>query len=219
MSESDTISVVAGTHPSAIKALSFFDNLFPEGVETQPESQAKVAREALKHSAGDDFLDQIRRFDGFGAKTASLEEQGVPYLINEFWTSGQRRAHSIHEVSYRACFKPQLPEFFIARLTKPNEGVHDPFMGRGTTPIQAALMGRRPLANDTVHTCSGRSADSSRAGRITYLGERSIGPDPDSPPRAARRVDHRVRSRIPRYPSRAWSLNRERARGRAGTAR
>ena len=148
MSESDTISAAAGTHPSAIRALSFFDNLFPEGAETQPEIQEKVPSEVLKPSAGDDFLDQIRRFDGFGAKTASLEEQGVPYLINEFWTSGQRRAHSIHEVSYRACFKPQLPEFFIARLTKPNEGVHDPFMGRGTTPIQAALMGRRPLAND-----------------------------------------------------------------------
>jgi hypothetical protein len=26
--------------------------------------------------------------------------------------------------------------------------VHDPFMGRGTTPIQAALMGRRPVGND-----------------------------------------------------------------------
>jgi len=41
-----------------------------------------------------------------------------------------------------------VPAFFIARLTKPGEAVHDPFMGRGTTPLQAALMGRQPLGND-----------------------------------------------------------------------
>jgi len=70
------------------------------------------------------------------------------YLINEFWTAGQRQAHSIHEVSYRACFKPQLPEFFIKRLTKRADAVYDPFMGRGTTPVQAGLMGRRPVGND-----------------------------------------------------------------------
>jgi hypothetical protein len=51
-------------------------------------------------------------------------------------------------VSYRACFKAQLPEFFIARLTGPGDTVHDPFMGRGTTPIQAGLMQRRPSGSD-----------------------------------------------------------------------
>ena len=94
------------------------------------------------------LLEQIRRVRTFGAATVERDEGGIPYLINEFWTSGQRQAHSIHEVSYRACFKPQLPEFFIERLTDQGEGVYDPFMGRGTTPVQAALMGRRPLAND-----------------------------------------------------------------------
>ena len=41
-----------------------------------------------------------------------------------------------------------MPEFFISRLTVPGEAVHDPFMGRGTTPVQAALMGRKPVGND-----------------------------------------------------------------------
>ena len=94
------------------------------------------------------FLAELRGFDAFGAKTVEYEEEGVPYLVNEFWTSGQRRAHSLQEISYRACFKPQLPEFFIARLTAPGEAVHDPFMGRGTTPVQAALIGRRPIGAD-----------------------------------------------------------------------
>ena len=74
--------------------------------------------------------------------------EGVPYCIGEFWTAGQRQAHRLHEVSYRACFKPQLPAFFIERLTNPGDIVYDPFMGRGTTPLEAALRGRIPYGND-----------------------------------------------------------------------
>ncbi len=67
---------------------------------------------------------------------------------NEFWTSKQRQASSIHEVSYRACFKPQLPSFFIRWMTKENDIVYDPFNGRGTTSIEAGLMGRNIIFND-----------------------------------------------------------------------
>ena len=94
------------------------------------------------------FSDIVKDFCQFGQPSAELTEGGIPYLVNEFWTSGQRQAHSIHEISYRACFKAQLPEFFIQNLTKPGDAVYDPFMGRGTTPVQAALMGRRPVGND-----------------------------------------------------------------------
>lgn len=95
-----------------------------------------------------DFIAAIIAFTEFGRATEKVAENGIPYLINEFWTAGQRQAHALHEVSYRACFKPQLPEFYIGRLTVPGEAVYDPFMGRGTTPVQAALMGRRPAGND-----------------------------------------------------------------------
>ena len=66
----------------------------------------------------------------------------------EFWTARQRQAHSLHELSYRACFKPQLPRFFIERLTDPGDLVYDPFSGRGTTALEAALLDRRAVAND-----------------------------------------------------------------------
>lgn len=72
----------------------------------------------------------------------------VPTFVNEFWTSRQRAAHSLHEISYRACFKPQLPRFFIDRLTGAGDVVYDPFAGRGTTPLEAALAGRVPYACD-----------------------------------------------------------------------
>ncbi len=66
----------------------------------------------------------------------------------EFWTNRQRQASSIHEVSYRACFKPQLPKYFIEKYTKEDEVVYDPFGGRGTTAIEAALLGRNFISND-----------------------------------------------------------------------
>ncbi|GIS98157.1 MAG: hypothetical protein CM1200mP25_3940 [Acidobacteriota bacterium] len=68
--------------------------------------------------------------------------------FNEYWTSAQRQSHSLHEISYRACFKAQLPAFFISRLCKPGDAVYDPFMGRGTTPLEAFLRGCKPLGND-----------------------------------------------------------------------
>jgi hypothetical protein len=69
-------------------------------------------------------------------------------FTNEFWTSRQRQAYPIHEVSYRACFKPQLPRFFIDLLTRKGDTVYDPFSGRGTTVIEAGLLGRNVIAND-----------------------------------------------------------------------
>ena len=94
------------------------------------------------------FEAEVRGFCAFGAQTRFEERDGLPYYVNEYWTAAQRQAHSIHEVSYRACFKPQLPRFFIDRLSAPGEAVYDPFMGRGTTPIEAALAGRTPVGND-----------------------------------------------------------------------
>lgn len=72
----------------------------------------------------------------------------IPKFVNEFWTSKQRQNNPIHEVSYRACFKAELPRFFIKLLTKENDVVYDPFAGRGTTIIEAALMNRNIIAND-----------------------------------------------------------------------
>lgn len=71
-----------------------------------------------------------------------------PIIEAALWTAGQRRACSLHEISYRACFKPQLPGYFIERHSQPGDVVYDPFSGRGTTAIEAALQGRKVIAND-----------------------------------------------------------------------
>ncbi|MCA1583343.1 MAG: site-specific DNA-methyltransferase [Acidobacteria bacterium] len=110
----------------------------------------------VPHANAASFIDELRRFTWKDKQTLELEATvmaagqsiAVPVLINEFWTSRQRAAHSLQEVSYRACFKPQLPRFFIERLTEPGQTVYDPFSGRGTTALEAALLGRIPVACD-----------------------------------------------------------------------
>ncbi|MEO0477973.1 MAG: DNA methyltransferase [Planctomycetota bacterium] len=109
-------------------------------------------------AAVESFVDEVVAFDEFGAPTrcdsvtlpgtAGLLPDSIPLLENEFWTSKQRQASSLHEVSYRACFKPQLPRFFIDRLTRPGDRVLDPFLGRGTTAVEAALRGRVAVGRD-----------------------------------------------------------------------
>lgn len=70
--------------------------------------------------------------------------------IGEFWTSRQRQAHKLHYVvSYRASFKPELPAFFIHEfLGRKKKTVLDPFGGRGTTAVEANLIGHYAIHND-----------------------------------------------------------------------
>ena len=77
-----------------------------------------------------------------------VDKMHIPKFVNEFWTSKQRQNNPIHEVSYRACFKAELPRFFINLLSKEKDVVYDPFTGRGTTIIEAALLNRNTIAND-----------------------------------------------------------------------
>lgn len=95
--------------------------------------------------------DFLRRFapdeGGFWDELVQGQER-FPRYRREFWTSRQRQASNLHEVSYRACYKPQLPRLFIEHLSAPGDKVYDPFSGRGTTALEAALLGRRLAAND-----------------------------------------------------------------------
>lgn len=77
-----------------------------------------------------------------------IKNQSYNKYINEYWTAKQRQASSIHEISYRACFKPQLPRFLIKILSLPKDLIYDPFSGRGTTVIEAGLLNRNVISND-----------------------------------------------------------------------
>jgi hypothetical protein len=84
----------------------------------------------------------------FSSFTIKIDNREIPKYEEEFWTSKQRQSSSLHEVSYRACFKAEVPRFFIEWLTEVGDTVYDPFNGRGTTIIEAGLLGRKVIAND-----------------------------------------------------------------------
>src|SRR6266496_1451627 len=111
-----------------------------------------VENRIRRHRSRASLLDELASFRQFRTSTVVTSlgegEDAVPVFVNEFWTSKQRAASSLHEISYRACFKPQLPRFFIERLTEPESLVYDPFLGRGTTMIEAALLSRRVAGCD-----------------------------------------------------------------------
>ena len=112
------------------------------------DKQRRLAFEDAGRLTLDDLAGELAGWRRYGKATQVETYGGVPVFTNEFWTSKQRAAHSLHEISYRACFKPQLPRFFITRLTSPGDVVFDPFMGRGTTLLEAVLLGRDALGND-----------------------------------------------------------------------
>ena len=112
---------------------------------------------ARKSPRRQSLAEELASYREFGEATRKLvtafpaadgQTREVPTFVNEFWTAKQRQASSLQEISYRACFKPQLPRFFIERLTQPGDVVYDPFMGRGTTVLEAALLGRVPCGCD-----------------------------------------------------------------------
>ena len=117
---------------------------FPHSTPGQLDTMSAVSIEKAKALISDFVLeDKGTQIDKF-----VLGNEKYTKFVNEFWTAKQRQANSIHEISYRACYKPQLPRFFIDIFTKENDVVYDPFAGRGTTLIEAGLMGRNIVSND-----------------------------------------------------------------------
>ncbi len=119
--------------------------------------QPTLAINTRSRSSESDWLKrELADFNAFGKNTivtateaaTKCERVHIETYVNEFWTAKQREANALHEISYRACFKPQLPKFFIERLTLPGDAVYDPFAGRGTTLIESALLGRVPIGCD-----------------------------------------------------------------------
>src|SRR5258706_8600131 len=83
-----------------------------------------ITEHSLDRNLTHNLATDLESFREFGAATR-VEEKAyalgagtqitLPTFTYEFWTSKQRQANSLHEVSYRACFKPQLPRFSIER--------------------------------------------------------------------------------------------------------
>jgi hypothetical protein len=73
-----------------------------------------------RHERMADFASELTSFHDFGTATRCLnttfsangKEFIVPTFVNEFWTSKQRAASRLQEISYRAYFKLRSCEFY-----------------------------------------------------------------------------------------------------------
>ena len=86
----------------------------------------------------------------FALDSDAVPDQRIAELAAADWdfrgvvTNGA--THGFHP--YPARFIPQIPAALIRALTRPGETVYDPFVGCGTSCVEAIIAGRRALGND-----------------------------------------------------------------------
>lgn len=64
------------------------------------------------------------------------------------WSFPNRGDWATHDGSYRGNWSPYIPRNLILRYTEPGDLVLDPFVGGGTTAVEAKLLGRRFIGRD-----------------------------------------------------------------------
>lgn len=89
------------------------------------------------------FGETLTRVDGNIPINLSIET-GQRFLFISY--DQTRGSHGLHR--YPAKFFPELPRWLIQKYTKPGDIVLDPFMGSGTSNIEALLLGRHSVGID-----------------------------------------------------------------------
>ena len=70
-------------------------------------------------------------------------QQYEDILTDSLWILDARDSSGAHQADYHGNFIPQIPNQLLRRFTKAGDIVLDPFVGSGTTAIEANRLGRR----------------------------------------------------------------------------
>jgi DNA modification methylase len=158
--------LVKATNPQKIPTEDLISVLLGHGTsKTDVYELSKEVAKFLREKIGQTLcVEDLTQFDGIG-QTKALQiiaalELGRRYfrisksLSDEDWdfadlkiTERQYGVHFFHH--YTAKFIPQIPAKLIRSLSKGNAIIVDPFMGSGTTLVEAKLLGCHSYGLDT----------------------------------------------------------------------
>jgi DNA modification methylase len=95
----------------------------------------------------------MRKTEPLGEIDLERWEQYGDLITDSLWLLGKRDNSGAHTAEYWGNFVPQIPQQSMRRFTKPGELVVDPFMGFGTTLIEAVRLGRHAIGVDLQPYC------------------------------------------------------------------
>ena len=112
-------------------------------------NQPSLFEQARFAETAEIFVDQVAGFDEFGQGTVVETVDGVPYLKNEFWTAGQRQAHSIHEISLPGLLQGAAARVLYSPAHQARRHRVRPLYGaRHDSRARPRLMRRQAIGND-----------------------------------------------------------------------
>ena len=90
-------------------------------------------------------------------------------LTDSLWILEARDSSGAHQADYHGNFIPQIPNQLLRRFTKAGDIVLDPFVGSGTTAIEASRLGRRYIGVELSPAVAERAEGRIRDDRLTLF--------------------------------------------------
>lgn len=90
-------------------------------------------------------------------------------LTDSLWLLDARDSSGAHQADYHGNFIPQIPNQLLRRFTKAGDIVLDPFVGSGTTAIEANRLGRRYIGVELSPGVAGAAERRIRQDNLTLF--------------------------------------------------